>query len=698
MTGNVLLDWAGMTVSLFNTIVLVWLGLTVLLNAERRTWGLWLTAGEILLGGFFFLIHSIILGHGLNTFERSINFWWQVGWVPVVTIPYVWYVVILWYSGFWDRFGTSLNRRHYPWFVSTSVLAAVIIVMLIFANPLPTFIQVSQLDLTATPSIGGIPILILIYPLYILLCIILSLDVLRHPAPSGRMMGDQARRRARPWLVSAALTQIVVSLLVGWVMFWTISRSRHPFYEPSMGITIAEFDLAIASLIAVASIFLGQAITSYEVFTGKVLPRHGLLRYWRRAIILAGGYSAIISLSLNLHPIYSVLLSAILMTTFYALLSWRSFTERQNYINQLRPFISSQRVYDQLLASSPPEVDINAPFTSLCQEVLRTRQAFLIAQGPLAALVGDPLIFFVEQEPQHPDLGELIGPWISPEIICIPLYQETKLDWNWLVPLWSERGLIGILLLGSKQDDSLYSQEEIEIARTVGERLIDTRASTEMARRLMALQRQRLAESQVADRRTRRVLHDDVLPHLHTALLSLSIAGNQYEETMEALSSAHRQISDLLRDLPIVTAPEVSRSGLICALRKTVANEFLDAFDQVDWKIPKEAEAQLKRLTPLVSEVVYFAAREAIRNAARHGGNKDVLPSIDITINQDPQGWMLIVKDDCIVNRSIAPNKKISSGQGLALHSTLMAVIGGELSFEQVPDEGTRVVLRIPQK
>jgi two-component sensor histidine kinase len=384
------------------------------------------------------------------------------------------------------------------------------------------------------------------------------------------------------------------------------------------------------------------------------------------------------------------------MTVFYALLSWRSFTERQNYINQLRPFITSQRVYEQLLATPPPEVKIDAPFNALCQEVLGTRQAFLAAQGPLASLVGDPLIFYVDREPQHPDLGGLIGPWISPETICVPFPQETERDWQWLVPLWSERGLIGILILGSKQDDSLYTQEEIEIARTVGERLIDTKASTEIARRLMALQRQRLAESQVTDRQTRRVLHDEVLPHLHAALLSLSNAHAEHGETMEALSSAHRQISNLLRDLPIVTAPEVTRRGLLSALRKTVENEFSGAFDQVTWQTPEDAEHQLGQFLPLVSEVVYFAAREAIRNAARHGRKEDVLPSLSIVTNQGPRGWELIVADDCGVNNPVAPDKKISSGQGLALHSTLMAVIGGELSFEQVPGEGTRVVIHFP--
>ena len=42
------LNWGIRAVSLFNTIVLLWLGLTVLLNAERRRWGTWVASGSIL--------------------------------------------------------------------------------------------------------------------------------------------------------------------------------------------------------------------------------------------------------------------------------------------------------------------------------------------------------------------------------------------------------------------------------------------------------------------------------------------------------------------------------------------------------------------------------------------------------------------------------------------------------------------------
>ena len=35
------------------------------------------------------------------------------------------------------------------------------------------------------------------------------------------------------------------------------------------------------------------------------------------------------------------------------------------------------------------------------------------------------------------------------------------------------------------------------------------------------------------------------------------------------------------------------------------------------------------------------------------------------------------------------------NGQGLALHSTLMAVVGGSLALETLPGQGTRVVLAV---
>jgi hypothetical protein len=226
MTGNIFLDWAIIAVSLFNTILLIWLGLTVLLNAERRTWGIWLAGGGLLTGGAFFFSHTAILGQGVSYVSRGMNFWWHLGWGPVVISPFAWYVVVLWYAGFWDDRETPLRRRQRPWFLFTSLLVVALVGLLFFANPLPSYWQVAQLDLSAAPSVGGVPLLILVYPLYILLCIGLSLDALRHPGPSGRVMGDLARQRARPWLMAASVVLLLVSLLVAWVMLWIVLTAR----------------------------------------------------------------------------------------------------------------------------------------------------------------------------------------------------------------------------------------------------------------------------------------------------------------------------------------------------------------------------------------------------------------------------------------------------------------------------------------
>jgi signal transduction histidine kinase len=696
MIGNFLLDWAILAVSLFNTILMLWLGLTVLLNAERRSWGVWLAGSSLLLGGVFFISHSAILGHGLFTGE-GMDFWWRAGWAPVVALPFAWYLMILWYAGFWEAASTSLNRRQRPWLGLTVLLTLSLAGLILFANPLPSFSQAAQLNLSTTLTVGGIPLLILIYPVYIVLCISLSLDALLRPGPSSRIMGELARHRARPWLVATAIVLLLVSLLVAWIMLWIVSnaprRTLSSLYA-DMAFTIGWFDLIIALLIAAVVLLIGRAIVSYEVFTGQALPRQGFLRYWRNAVILAGGYSLSVgwSLTIQLQPIYSVLLTTLLLTIFYALFSWRSYAERNQSIRQLRPFVASQGLYERLLTRSAPEVDIAAPFQALCREVLGTRLAYLFALGPSAPLVGRGLAYPDSNSAASFPITEVTPQFNSPQTMCVPLDPARHHGAVWAIPLWSERGLIGALLLGEKTDGGLYTQEEIEIARASGERLIDTQASAEMARRLMALQRERLTESQVLDRRARRVLHDDILPQLHTALLKLNSQTTD-AETIALFTDVHHQISDLLRDLPTPTAPEAARLGLFTALRHTVNGELGQAFDSVTWDIAPEAENKSQSLPPLTAEVLFYAAREAIRNAARYGRNGNAANPLNLRLAAVWQEGLKILIEDDGAGFEATQRSSQGSGQGLALHSTLLAVVGGTLSVESIPGAYTRVSL-----
>ena len=103
MLAEFLFDWGLATVSMFNAIVLFWLGLTVLLNAEKRNWSVWLAASGLLLGGVFFLCHTATLDYSIEALLLGIKSWWYISWLSVIALPFGWYVLMLSYAGFWEN-------------------------------------------------------------------------------------------------------------------------------------------------------------------------------------------------------------------------------------------------------------------------------------------------------------------------------------------------------------------------------------------------------------------------------------------------------------------------------------------------------------------------------------------------------------------------------------------------------------------
>jgi two-component sensor histidine kinase len=275
-----------------------------------------------------------------------------------------------------------------------------------------------------------------------------------------------------------------------------------------------------------------------------------------------------------------------------------------------------------------------------------------------------------------------------------------RVVWNgmiWAIPLWSERGLIGLLLLGEKCDGSLLNQEEIEIGRLEAERLLDLQASAALSAKLMELQRQRIAESQLVDRQTRRVVHDEILPRIHASLLTLSSAqpfpGSQ--AVMEDLTDSHRRLSRLLHDLPPAADPQVQRLGLVGAIRDYVEAETARCFSNVNWEINPAAEGNAAHLPQLEAETVYYAAREVIRNAARHGSGDSPRPlTLWVKLRRE-NDLILLIEDDGVGISGEAPEGG-STRQGLAIHSAMLALIGGTMTIESKPDHYTRVTLRFP--
>lgn len=699
MSGDTVLNWALIALSSFNTIIPVWLGLTVLLNAERRAWGIWLAGGSLLASGVFFIFHTLLLEGSLFYFRLALGPIWDFRWLPIVALPLAWYCAMLWFAGFWEKPAGPLHRVHRPALWFTVLLGLCVMGLLLIADRLTAGGRPGAGD-SGSMTVWGIPLQLVLYPFYIICCFLFSLHVLRNVEPSGRVMGDLARVRARPWLRGTTLLLIGVSLLVAWALFWVVVERGEPVFTMSDLLALHWFDFGISSLITCAILSLGQAIVSYEIFTGKILPRQGFRRHWHNAIMLAAGYSAMLSLALvlDLSPIYSLLIATVLIALFYALLNWRSFAERDRYLEHLRPFIGSQQLYELLLGQGAGEVgsNVSVPFRALCTDVLGARVGFLVPLGPMATLAGPVLSYPVSPPDSLADRSELVALVDSPRTLSVPVEPGRYAGAVWAIPLWSERGLIGALLLGEKLDGGLYTQEEMEIARASGERLVDMQAGVEMARRLMELQRRRLAESQVMDQQTRRVLHDDVLPQLHAVMLELSGGDAAARDAIGMMSDLHRKISDLLRELPAPTSQAVERLGFMEALRHVALVEFRNGFDDVRWHSDPDAERLAAALSPLAADVTYYAARETIRNAARYGRGGSNRRPLRLAVSLVAgEGLEITIEDDGVGIDAAAPSAG-GSGQGLALHSTMMAVVGGSLAIESVPDRYTRVRLRLP--
>jgi two-component sensor histidine kinase len=97
----------------------------------------------------------------------------------------------------------------------------------------------------------------------------------------------------------------------------------------------------------------------------------------------------------------------------------------------------------------------------------------------------------------------------------------------------------------------------------------------------------------------------------------------------------------------------------------------------------------------MTAEVIFYAAREGFRNAARHGrGGESGRPlALQIQLYKDERVKLIIADNGVGVAGSVNEDR---GGQGLSLHGTMMAVVGGSLAMENAANGGTQVVLSLP--
>jgi signal transduction histidine kinase len=685
VSGVLLLDWAVIALSLFNMILLFWLGLTILLTAERREWGVWFVGAGALTGAGFFVSHTVLLGVGWVYFSPAVDFWWRAGMLPLVLCPWLWYLALLWYAGLWGQEKRDLRQVHLPGLAAMTLFGLVLLLAALLEDPAQQIPRLLSLDLGLTGR------LLLLYPLYTIGCTGLALHALRRPAPAPLSARDAARRKAQPWLVLSTLILLAVSLLVAGALVWILENSLRRGLDDRLVVEILVIDAAIAGLIAASMLLMGQAVVTYEIFSSRSLPRAGLRRQWGRVIILSASYSLVIGgvFALQLPAVYGLLLTALLMTAFFALLGWRTLAERRDLLAVLRPFVSGEKMYPAITGTGTTEINLQAPFSALCTEVLDCRHALLAPAGAFRTLLRQDLVYPLGLALEPPALS---SPRAANEYL--PLAEQTGGRYQWGVPLFNEAGLTGYLYLGPKAGETLYVQEELDLAQTACERLVDMQASASLSRYLLELQRQEMAETAILDRRSRRVLHDEILPQVHALILEAQ--GKSAPAVLEGLAALHGQLSDLLHSMPPTSSPQFQKVGVLAALRQVVEGELVQAFASVEWQIEPQAEACLPALPLLSQEVLYYAARELLRNAARHAQRPDGCPlQLSIRLRLEDELELTIHDNGPGLSQDwLAATSTVSGGYGLGLHAAMLAVIGGSLALEN--QAGLMARLRLP--
>ena len=200
-----LVDYSRYVLALTNAILLLWLGLTVLLNSDERRVGVWIVSGSLLLGSGFFISYLAlrIIGFGAITFTGSLFL--AVASLPPVVLPFAWYGVILWYSGYFNENAQAFRQRQRGRLgLLVGLLVCGLVALVLLGLPYvpgvgrATFALWDPIRPIVRVEVAGVPLVMIVYPVYTLLCILFSLDALRQPASSERVMGAEAQRRAPP--------------------------------------------------------------------------------------------------------------------------------------------------------------------------------------------------------------------------------------------------------------------------------------------------------------------------------------------------------------------------------------------------------------------------------------------------------------------------------------------------------------------
>lgn len=574
---------------------------------------------------------------------------------------------------------------------------------------------------------------------------------------------------ARPRLLLAALLMAGLTTTLGVLVIQSLVNLRHYEHQSApvsstiagaaaqnaLPLNLIVLDLSAMGAVALVILLIGYSIVRHGILIERSLARRGFFEQWRGIVIVATAVAIFIALLVTLTQsnLGGLLLITSLATVAYALFTWSSYTAHDRYIALLGPFVRSTSLRHWLnIDLRKTEQDLENLFFHLCQNVLAVQCAYLtVMAGTVrrsfsyrwpAGAIPEATFIARSKDRRHHQMGAMN--WImngsnneseTPLRIQVPVDGQAMICW--MLPIYDERGPVAVLYLGPREDGGAFTDEDMNLAHACGQRILDTLGDHEAMQAVASLLRRRIVDVKLLGAQQRRILHDEILPQMHLALLRLETlrslpaqrqsaqvqakraashtAGNgvslpsaqaetSYEqvlnEAIEMISDAHRRLAAMMRTTAPGAPHHLERDGLMHAIHTMLEQDFQHVFDEVEWCVSDETAAYIDEITPpAIAELIFAAVQEALRNAARHARGSDVHRRLHLVLkaewHEEDSCLEVIVADDGVGIAS-ASSSTTGTGGGLLTHSALLAIAGGSLAIKSAPEQGVTIRILLP--
>ncbi len=557
-------------------------------------------------------------------------------------------------------------------------------------------------------------------------------------APARQMLGEPqiSWQLARPFLFLAAIVMVLltvalaiigISSLTDWFAFQHNPRILSPLQTIPPNLLF--LDMLANGAVAFIILLIGYSVVRHGILIERSLARRGFFEQWRGIVLMTTAvalFSAFL-VAFTHSNLGSLLLITLLVTGVYALFTWSSYTAHDRYIALLGPFLRSTNVRHWLHTDARKTEDaLEALFIHLCKNVLAVQYASLaVMAGPVRRnfnyrwpAAGEQFVGAQFIAPSHS--FPVSSDRHTPTRISVTINGERLICW--VLPIYDELGLVAMLYLGPRQDGGAFTDEDMNLAHACGQGILDTLSDHEAMQAVAALLRRRIVSVKLLDAQHRRILHDDILPQMHLALLRMETlrfliaapaetgesehqdatqAEQLLHESIDLISDAHRRLAAMMRASAAPSAPHrLEHDGLMNAIHAMLEQDFRHAFDEATWDVSDATMQCIDEVTPpAIAELIFAAVQEALRNAARHGRGADIHRSLHLTLKAScdypDSGLEVIVTDDGVGILS-ASSSTTGTGGGLLTHSALLAIAGGSLTLKSVPNGGVTVRIALP--